>query len=101
MKHNSYSSQLLTFKLPLDKVKCIMGFHVYDMDGRDPTANGTQNTQITKLGVSLSQTVARCRMSGSLVTSKEFSKCKAPKKLAFIHREVTLSILFETQKIKE
>jgi hypothetical protein len=40
-------------------------------------------------------------MSGSLVTSKEFSKCKAPKKLAFIHREVTLSILFETQKIKE
>jgi hypothetical protein len=24
----------------LDKVKCIMGFHVYDMDGRDPTADG-------------------------------------------------------------
>jgi hypothetical protein len=30
-----------------------------------------------------------------------FSKCKAPKILAFIHREVTLSIFFETNKIKE
>jgi hypothetical protein len=40
-------------------------------------------------------------MSGSLVTSRIFFKCKAPKKLAFIDREVTLSIFFETNKIKE
>jgi len=36
VKHNLYSSQLLTFTLPLDKVKCIIRFHVYDMDGADP-----------------------------------------------------------------
>jgi hypothetical protein len=40
-------------------------------------------------------------MSDSLGTSSIFSKCKAPKKLAFIHREVTLSIFFETNKMKE
>jgi hypothetical protein len=39
-------------------------------------------------------------MSDSLGTSSIFSKCKAPKKLAFIHTKVTLSIFFETNKIK-
>ncbi len=49
----------------------------------------------------LPQTLAHCGMSDSLGTSSIFSKCKAPKKLAFIHREVTLSIIFETNKMKE
>jgi hypothetical protein len=40
-------------------------------------------------------------MSDSLGPSIIFSKCEAPKMLAFIHRVVTLSIIFETNKIKE